>query len=111
MTKTIEDAAREFAKNRVGDYDYLGNEYEAYLDGSEDAVKWLFSLPLSQRLMDEERENKDELEMAQHFHAKAKASNDVSCRQHYYGLREPYISRCKLLQCIFGKELFGEGEV
>ena len=42
--------------------------------------------------------------------AAREASNDVSCRQHYYGLREPYISLMKLLQRIFGKELFGEGE-
>ena len=67
--------------------------------------------PLSVRLTEEEKERvrkiyTNELEMAQHFHVKAKASNDVSCRQHYFGLREPYISLMKLLERIFGKEMF-----
>lgn len=71
----------------------------------------LEELPLSERLTAEEKERvrvlyNEELGMAQHFHAKAKASNDISCRQHYYGLREPYISRMKLLEHIFGADFF-----
>ena len=112
MTKTIEEAAREFMETApieaVSPY-YEEDMIEMFRGGTAHVL----SLPLSQRLTDEESERvrkmyKDELGMAQHFHAKAKASNDVSCRQHYYGLREPYISRMKLLQRIFGKELFGE---
>lgn len=81
----------------------------------EDAVKWVMSLPLASRLTAEEKERvrvlyKEELGMAQHFHLKAKASNDISCRQHYYRLREPYISRMKLLERIFGTDFFKEEE-
>lgn len=38
----IEKQAREYAKSEdgVGKYDYLGTEYEAYLDGVEDGVKF-----------------------------------------------------------------------
>ena len=121
MTKTIEEAAREYAEAMCPIGDYCGGVYDEqrnsdlpiYTDDAKSVLEWFFTKPLSQRLTDEEGERvrkmyKDELEMAQHFHAKAKASNDVSCRQHYYGLRESYISRMKLLQRIFGKELFGE---
>lgn len=121
MTKTIEEAAREYANENMwypGETSYESDIIameDSFADAFKAGATHVLSLPLSQRLTDEERERvrkmyKDELEMAQHFHAKAKASNDVSCRQHYYGLREPYISRMKLLQRIFGKELFGEGE-
>ena len=117
MSKTIEEAAREFVANYYELEEYGDEVSDIEFDNSEECfiggANYVLSQPLSQRLTDEERERvrkmyKDELEMAQYFHAKAKASNDVSCRQHYYGLREPYISRCKLLQRIFGKELFGE---
>lgn len=119
MTKTIEEAARDFVANYYDLEEYGDEVSDIEIDNSEECfiegANYILSLPLSQRLTDEERElvrkmYKDELEMAQHFHAKAKASNDVSCRQHYYGLREPYISRMELLQRIFGKELLGEGE-
>ena len=111
MNKTIEEEIRTYAQ--MCSLDEAG--YVAVEKAIQFGIDLHKSQPLSQRLTDEERERarkmyKDELEMAQHFHAKAKASNDVSCRQHYYGLREPYISRMKLLQRIFGKELFGEGE-
>lgn len=71
--------------------------------------------PLSSRLTAEEKERvkviyNEELGMAQHFRAKAKASNDISCRQHYYRLCEPYISRMKLLERIFGADFFKEEE-
>ena len=79
MTKTIEEAAREFAKNRVGDYDYLGNEYEAYLDGSNDTVEWLFSQPLSQRLTDEEKKRVRIAYNAMSEYGKSKSSECCSC--------------------------------
>lgn len=132
MNKTIEEAAREATRKEYlcescaykGDCDLCGGQNTAfdccecpadsYEDGFKAGASHVLSLPLSQRLTDEEKKRvrkmyKDELDMAQHFHARAKASNDVSCKQHYYGLREPYISRMKLLQRIFGKELLGEG--
>lgn len=71
--------------------------------------------PLRDRLTAEEKERVrkiyvEELGMAQHFHSKAKASNDLSCKKHYFELREPYISRMKLLERIFGADFFKEGE-
>lgn len=115
MTKTIEEAAREFAKDRVGDYDYLGNEYEAYLDGSNDTVEWLFSLPLSQRLTDEEQDwikkiHEDELEFAQFYQRKANSCCNQQCKIDYEVARDIAKSRAGLVEAIFGKELFGEGE-
>ena len=116
MTKTIEEAAKSIAKDfimmhksRINNDAPLTHECVRY------AIERIFAMPLSSRLTPEEKERvrvlyKEELGMAQHFHLKAKASNDISCRQHYYGLREPYISRMKLLESIFGKDFFKEGE-
>lgn len=107
MTKTIEEAAKDYAYD-IGDSDW---ERMRLQDAFMDGTNYIMQLPLSSRLTAEEKERvrvlyKEELGMAQHFHLKAKASNDISCRQHYYGLREPYISRMKLLERIFGKEFF-----
>ncbi|WP_305156215.1 hypothetical protein [uncultured Muribaculum sp.] len=113
MSKTIEEAAREYAKDRVGDYDYLGNEYEAYLDGSNDTVEWLFSLPLSQRLTDEERERVIKLYIDANDKLKsclnAMNHNQISELDNEYkkGINMGLILALKY---IFGKELFGEGE-
>ena len=109
MTKTIEELAREYVNDVYsGDTDFI--------DEAENVQTWLFAKPLYNRLTAEEKERikviyNEELGMAQHFHLKAKASNDISCRQHYYALREPYISRMKLLERIFGKDFFKEDKV
>lgn len=120
MSKTIEEAAKQAIIDN--NYFMADPNHPDFVDrGLEQmrACKWvighIFSLPLASRLNAEEKERvkviyNEELGMAQHFHAKAKASNDISCRQHYYGLREPYISRMKLLERIFGADFFKEGE-
>lgn len=111
MSKTIEEAAKDYAYD-IGDSDWERMRLQdAFIDG----INHIMQLPLCDRLTAEEKERvrvlyNEELGMAQHFHAKAKASNDISCRQHYYGLREPYISRMKLLERIFGKDFFKEEE-
>lgn len=111
MNKTIEEAAKDYAYD-IGDSDWERMRLQdAFIDG----INHIMQLPLCDRLTAEEKERVrkmygEELGMAQHFHAKAKASNDISCRQHYYGLREPYISRMKLLERLFGADFFKEEE-
>ena len=90
MTKTIEEAARNYAKDKVGDYDYLGVEYEAYLDGNEDAVKWVMSLPLASRLTAAEKER---------------------VRKMYWQAAMDWVGVYDVLEEIFGHEFFREGEV
>lgn len=116
MTKTIEEAAKLIAKDfiienksRINNDAPLTHEWVQY------AVERVMAMTLCERLTADEKERvkviyNEELGMAQHFHLKAKASNDISCRQHYYGLREPYISRMKLLESIFGTDFFKEEE-
>lgn len=121
MSKTIEKLAKQYAEDMCPVGDYCGGVYDEqrhndlpiYTDDAKSVLSWLFALPLASRLTTEEKERvkviyNEELGMAQHFHKKAKASNDISCRQHYYGLREPYISRMKLLERIFGADFFKE---
>lgn len=113
MTKIIEELVYDFA-NRQFHKAPINTARDLMCVCSDFANEFL-AQPLNSRLTAEEKERvrvlyKEELGMAQHFHLKAKASNDISCRQHYYGLREPYISRMKLLESIFGKDFFKEGE-
>lgn len=116
MTKTIEEAANEYAANWEAKHNIHNPElYGLIVDAYKASAERIMTLPLASRLTAEEKERvrvlyNEELGMAQHFHARAKGSNDISCRQHYYGLREPYISRMKLLERIFGKDFFKEGE-
>lgn len=116
MTKTIEEAAKSIAKDFIMEHkSRINNDAPLTHECVQYAVERIFAMPLSERLTAEEKERvkdiyKEELGMAQHFHIKAKTSNDISCRQHYYGLREPYISRMKLLEHIFGSDFFKEGE-
>ena len=127
MTKTIEEAAVGYAADKMcvalGLTPGCINRTDALIpkfcgrdieEAYEDGENRIMSLPLSGRMTAEEKERvkgiyKEELGMAQHFHLKAKASNDISCRQHYYGLREHYISRIILLEIIFGSDFFKEG--
>lgn len=115
MSKTIEDAAREASMQYCTKYVAYQEPYEIAHTEFLNGAGYMMSLPLASRLTAEEKERvrvlyNEELGMAQHFHARAKGSNDISCRQHYYGLREPYISRMKLLERIFGADFFKEGE-
>lgn len=114
MSKTIEELASEYYLNEVINGDTCDDK-DGWTDCFVSGANTLMSLPLSERLNADEKERvkgiyKEELGMAQYFRLKTKASNDISCRQHYYGLREPYISRMKLLERIFGKDFFKEEE-
>lgn len=116
MTNTTEEIIRTIRKGFITENrSTVCNEIPFVADAVDYTVERVFALPLADRLTQEEKERvkvvyNEELGMAQHFHLKAKASNDISCRQHYYGLREPYISRMKLLERIFGADFFKEGK-
>lgn len=121
MGKTIEELARQYAKYQTDEQGYGSMEewkqdVAIYYNDAKEVLAWLFTKPLASRMTAEEKERvralyNEELGMAQHFHIKAKASNDVSCRQHYYGLREPYISRMKLLECVFSFDFFKKNKL
>ena len=113
MSKTIEEAMlRAWQRYRYGaDHEFDPNDPVKPSENFEKGFEAAFALPLADRLTDTEKAMiktmyNEDLGMAQHFHAKAKQSISHSCRTHFYGLREPYISRMKMLESIFGKEMF-----
>lgn len=84
---------------------------EGFADAFKQGTDWLMRQPLSERLTDEEKEKiikryKDELEVAQHHTIKMKESTNPTSRQFHANVREGYISRLKLLEQIFGADLF-----
>ena len=112
MTKTIEEAAREFMETApieaVSPY-YEEDMIEMFRGGAAHVL----SLPLSQRLTDEERERvrkmyESELEFARFYQRKANSCCNTQCRIAYEVARDIAKSRAGLLESIFGKELFGE---
>lgn len=123
MSKTIEEAAREYAEAMCPIGDYCGGVYDEqrnsdlpiYTDDAKSVLEWLFSKPLSQRLTDEERDwikkiHEDELEFAQFYQRKANSCCNQQCKIDYEVARDIAKSRAGLVEAIFGKELFGEGE-
>ena len=103
-------AAWEYHKtNRYEDNPYRADVMDAFCNGAD----WLMKQPLSFRLTDDEKARiikryNDELEVAQHHTLKMKESTNPTSRQFHANVREGYISRLKLLETIFGKELFNE---
>ena len=97
MNKTIEEAARDFLANCYELEEYGDEVSDIEIDNYEECfiggANYVLSLPLSQRLTNEERER---------------------VRTMYNSLyTSGYISACGFrleLESIFGKELFGEGE-
>lgn len=133
MSKTIEEAAREATRKEYfcescaykGDCDLCGGQNTAfdccecpadsYEDGFKAGASHALSLPLSQRLTDEERDwikkiHEDELEFAQFYQRKADSCFNQRCKIDYEVARDIAKSRAGLVEAIFGKELFGEGE-
>lgn len=96
--KTIEEI-REYAKEKVGEYDYLGNEYEAYLDGAQDAANHIMSLPLADRMTDEERE------LIKFAYGASKKLSEATANPN---IVEVFKGQYFLLESIFGKSMFTE---
>ena len=96
MSKTIEEAAREFMETApieaVSPY-YEEDMIEMFRGGAAHVL----SLPLSQRLTDEEREK-----IKAKHNACRIAQTECDCLD--------YEIAADMLEEIFGKELFGEGE-
>lgn len=107
MTKTIEEAAREYAEAMCPIGDYCGGVYDEqrnsdlpiYTDDAKSVLEWFFTKPLSQRLRDEEREKVKGL----HYHL---TSVLAYCHPSADNIVEATIHD---IESIFGKELFGEG--
>ena len=119
MTKTIEEAAREATSKEYlcekcawkDDCDLCGGENTAfdccecpadsYEDGFKAGADHILSLPLSQRLTDEERER------VRRIYKELKRLC-VEHRDSVFRWVEVYKGKYELLESIFGKELFGE---
>ena len=105
----LNEAAISYAKKNTTAL----NPFGRIMDDFKAGAGWLMAQPLADRLTDEEKERiikryKEELDMAQHFHKKMKMSADPSSTQHFAKLREGSLSRLKMLEQIFGKELFNQ---
>lgn len=108
MTKTIEEAAKE----AIIDNNFFMTDpnHPEFVDrGSEQmrACKWvinhIFSLPLASRL------NAEEKEMVRRIHMESK----WLCEKHkdsVFKFAEVYKGKYELLESIFGKDFFKEGE-
>ena len=101
MTKTIEEAARDFVANYYELEEYGDEVSDIEIDNSEECfiggANYVLSLPLSQRLTDEERER-----IKAKHNACRIAQTECDCLD--------YEIAADMLEEIFGKELFGEGE-
>lgn len=105
MTKTIEELSKQYAENMCPIEDYSGGMYDEqrhsdlliYTDDARSVLSWLFSQPLASRMTKEEKER---------------------VRMIYVAARDGYWDECNdmniavesVLEDIFGKELFREGE-
>ncbi len=117
MTKTIEEAARDFVANYYELEEYGDEVSDIEIDNSEECfiggANYILSLPLSQRLTDEERERVRKLYIDANDKLKsclnAMSYNQISELDNEYkkGINMGLILALKY---IFGKELFGEGE-
>lgn len=119
MSKAIEEAAKDFVANYYELEEYGDEISDVEIDNSEECfiagAEHVLSLPLSQRLTDEERDwikkiHEDELEFAQFYQRKANSCCNQQCKIDYEVARDIAKSRAGLVEAIFGKELFGEGE-
>lgn len=114
MNKTIEEAAREYYLNEVINGDTCDDK-EGWTDCFVSGAETLMQLPLSSRLTAEEKERmrnmyKGELEFAQFYQRKANSCINQQCKMDYEASRDIAKSRANMLESIFGKDFFKEGE-
>ena len=105
MSKAIEEAAKDFVANYYELEEYGDEISDVEIDNSEECfiagAEHVFSLPLSQRLTDEERERVRKM---------YDNAMEVFCDTRDIEAKEYAMCRLNTLEAIFGKELFGEGE-
>lgn len=108
MSKTIEEAAREYADKLISEQDFeINDEEDNYDAGSRDATyevapmaftagfNYALSLPLSERLTEEEREN------IKSMYKSCEISSET-CTEEI----DAIVAEMSLLEQIFGKEMF-----
>lgn len=107
MTKTIEEAENEYANENMwypGETSYESDIIamkDSFADAFKAGASHALSLPLSQRLTDEERERVRKM---------YDNAMEVFCDTRDIEAKEYAMCRLNTLEEIFGKELFGEGE-
>lgn len=113
MSKTIEEAAREYDSNASITSE---NFYpEAVSDAFGSGAEYIMSLPLHDRLTAEEKERvrkmyNDEAEFALFYQKKANSCFNQQCKRDYEASRDIAKGRAIILKRIFGADFFKEGE-
>ena len=113
MSNTIAKLVYDFA-NRQFHKAPINTERDLMCVGSDFANEFL-AQPLISRLTDEEKERVRKMYADIHFRAayyksKMSKTDSLVCITHHCNSMEFYVAQIKLLESIFGKELFGEGE-
>lgn len=100
MTKTIDDAANDYAANWEATHNIHNPElYDLIVGTHKASAERIMSLPLAQRLTAEEKERVRRIyETNKHLCEEAKDS--------VFRWSEIYKGRYKLLEAIFGKDFF-----
>lgn len=104
MTKTIEEAANEYAANWEAKHNIHNPElYGLIVDAYKASAERIMSLPLASRLTAEEKERVRRIHMEYKWlYAKNKDS--------VFRWAEVYKGKYELLESIFGADFFKEGE-
>lgn len=116
MTNTTEEIIRTIRKGFITENrSTVCNEIPFVADAVDYTVERVFALPLADRLTKEEKERvrkmyKGELEFAQFYQQKANSCINQQCRMDYEASRDIAKSRANMLESIFGKDFFKEGE-
>lgn len=102
MTKTIEEAANEYAANWAAKHNIHNPElYDLIVDAYKASAERIMSLPLAQRLTAEEKERVRRIHMEyKRLYAKHKDS--------VFRWAEVYKGKYELLESIFGADFFKE---
>lgn len=121
MSKIIEELAKQYAEYMCPIGDYCGGVYDEqrnsdisiYTDDARSVLNWLFDKPLASRLTAEEKERvreiyDGEVEHVQYQLQQANASMNQMCRSWHNQLKEGSHAKLRLLESIFGKEMFNE---
>lgn len=116
MTKTIEEAANEYAANWETKHNIHNPElYDLIVDAYKASAERIMSLPLAQRVTSDEKERvrkeyANMLSKAAYHKSTMSKVDDPICVTHHCNSLEFYVAQIKLLERIFGADFFKEGE-
>ena len=116
MTKTIEEAANEYAANWEAKHNIHNPElYGLIVDAYKASAERIMTLPLAKRLTAEEKERVRKeyaniLSNAVYYKSMMSKTDDPICITHHCNSLEFYVAQIKLLERIFGSDFFKEGE-